>query len=128
MLEHVADPAAFLAEAHRVTKKGGSLIAAAPFLFYLHGMPHDYRRYSPDGLALAIEAAGFSVVEKKAVGGIIAFLSSLFFAPLFHMLKFLPVWTLYPLFVSVVPLAWLDTVLDTSSRLPANALVVGIKE
>jgi SAM-dependent methyltransferase len=58
-LEHVRDPALFLAEAHRCLRPGGKIILTVPFSARWHYIPHDYWRLTPSGLRLLLEQAGF---------------------------------------------------------------------
>jgi SAM-dependent methyltransferase len=67
VLEHVADVSAVVAEIARVTKAGGHVILAVPFLQPFHQCPQDYRRYTADGLAALGEAAGLEVVAINPV-------------------------------------------------------------
>ncbi len=50
VLEHIANPAAAVAEFHRVLKAGGSVFCTVPFLQGYHEDPVDYRRYTGPGL------------------------------------------------------------------------------
>jgi SAM-dependent methyltransferase len=50
MLEHVRRPYAVAKELERVTKKGGCIYTATPYMFPLHPSPKDYSRWSIDGL------------------------------------------------------------------------------
>lgn len=127
VLEHTPDPGAFLDEAYRVLKTNGRLIVTTPFLFYLHGLPNDFFRYTPNGLALLVNRSGFTIIKQSGAGGLLAFVAMVFFVALFHAIRFLPVWCLIPLLLSVVPFSWLDAALDTSSRFPANVIVVAEK-
>jgi SAM-dependent methyltransferase len=63
VLEHVPDPAAYLAEAFRLLKKGGMFYLTTHGSYPDHGCPHDYRRWTAHGLKLDLEKAGFSVVR-----------------------------------------------------------------
>jgi SAM-dependent methyltransferase len=65
VLEHMLDPAAALAEFHRVLRKGGYLLVTTPFMLGLHDAPHDYYRYTKYGLAHLIRGAGFKVISLK---------------------------------------------------------------
>jgi SAM-dependent methyltransferase len=66
ILEHLAEPRAALAEAHRVLRPGAVLCGSVPFLFPLHGDPDDYARYTVDGLRLLL--AGFEDVAVEPHG------------------------------------------------------------
>lgn len=61
-LEHVADPAAFLAEARRCLRPGGQIILTVPFAARWHYVPHDYWRFTPASLRMLLEGAGFTEV------------------------------------------------------------------
>ena len=60
VLEHVSDPAAYLAEAFRLLRPGGKLLLSTHGTFPDHGCPHDYWRWTSDGLALTLKKAHFS--------------------------------------------------------------------
>jgi SAM-dependent methyltransferase len=67
-LEHVPNPAGFLAEVHRVLRPGGRLILTVPFAARWHYIPHDYWRYTPSSLRNLFEAAGLGDVVVHARG------------------------------------------------------------
>ncbi len=50
VLEHVIDPKAVAVELERVTKPGGLIHVASPFLFPWHPSPSDYTRWTIEGL------------------------------------------------------------------------------
>ena len=58
-LEHVVDPPAFLAEAHRCLRPGGRLVLTVPFAARWHYIPNDYWRFTPSALRILLERAGF---------------------------------------------------------------------
>jgi SAM-dependent methyltransferase len=60
-LEHLREPERALAEVRRVLKSGGMAIVTTPFLIPVHpGNGYgDYYRWTPDGLALVLQRAGF---------------------------------------------------------------------
>jgi SAM-dependent methyltransferase len=67
-LEHVDDPAQFLAEAFRVLKPGGRLVLTVPFSARWHFVPYDYWRYTPASLDMLLRGAGLADVEVYARG------------------------------------------------------------
>lgn len=68
LLEHLSDPARALSEAHRVLRVGGSFIGYVPFLVKYHADPHDYFRYTHQGLRVLFERAGFSDISIQFIG------------------------------------------------------------
>jgi SAM-dependent methyltransferase len=61
VLEHVGDPKIYLAEALRLLKPGGTLLLTTHGTYPDHGCPHDYWRWTSDGLHLELTRAGFQV-------------------------------------------------------------------
>ena len=72
VLEHVADPAAYLAECFRVLRPGGRLLLSTHGIFILHPDPIDYWRWTSDGLRHVVEAAGLRVVRFEGIIGMAA--------------------------------------------------------
>jgi len=66
VIEHVEDPAALVGEIHRVLRSGGHLLLTSPFLYPIHGDPHDYRRLTETSLRRL--TADFSRVEISVSG------------------------------------------------------------
>lgn len=52
VLEHVTRPQDVVAEAIRVLRPGGKLYAEAPFIFFFHGYPSDFQRFTLEGMRL----------------------------------------------------------------------------
>jgi SAM-dependent methyltransferase len=67
-LEHVREPAMFLAEAFKCLRPGGRLLLTVPFAARWHFVPHDYWRFTPSALKQLLEAAGFDEIEVLARG------------------------------------------------------------
>ena len=61
VLEHVPEPANYVAECFRVLKPGGFLVLTTHGLFEDHGCPYDFQRWTADGLRLLLERAGFQI-------------------------------------------------------------------
>jgi len=60
VLEHVQRPLAAAANIHAMTKPGGWAMIATPFLFRVHARPHDYNRWTPQGLKQVLVEGGFA--------------------------------------------------------------------
>ncbi len=61
VLEHCRDAAVHLAECLRVLRPGGRLLLTTHGTYQDHGCPHDYRRWTADGLREDVTSAGLSV-------------------------------------------------------------------
>jgi len=88
VLEHTVRPWDAFAELHRVLDDGGTLLLSVPFIFYLHGAPFDFFRFTRHGITRLAEDAGFRVESLVLNGGMFHFIlnmpsviiSSLFFS------------------------------------------------
>ena len=67
VLEHLPDPAACVAQAHRLLKPGGVMLASVPFLYPVHADPYDFQRYAPEGLRRLFR--DFASVDVQPMGG-----------------------------------------------------------
>lgn len=63
VLEHTDHPWRVVNDCFRVTRPGGRCLLTAPFLFPHHASPHDYFRFSHEGLASLATDAGYVVDE-----------------------------------------------------------------
>lgn len=63
VIEHLAEPQAFLNECFRIVRPLGQLFVTVPFMWHVHEAPHDYFRYTRHGLEYLLTKAGFSVVS-----------------------------------------------------------------
>lgn len=68
LLEHVFQYQAVLNNAFDALRPGGRVIGSVPFLFNVHGSPHDYFRYTGEALSKMFDAAGFEVVVIEELG------------------------------------------------------------
>jgi SAM-dependent methyltransferase len=63
VLEHVSEPDLAMGEVARVLVSGGTLLGSVPFVWPVHGDPHDYYRYGADGVRHLLRSFG----EKEIV-------------------------------------------------------------
>ncbi len=68
-LEHVPAPGLVLEEFHRVLRPGGDLWLVTPLLWEEHQKPHDYYRYTSDGLRLLLQSGRFEIRSLQPAGG-----------------------------------------------------------
>lgn len=64
-LEHLADDQLALDEMVRVLKPGGSAHLLVPFLYRVHGHPHDYHRHTAHGWNLMLRRAGIPDADQR---------------------------------------------------------------
>ena len=85
VLEHVRRPGAAVTEILRVLVPGGHAIFSVPHLSRRHELPHDYQRYTQEGLNALLVDNNFDVLELVPYGGMLSFvhhqLSSLLILP-----------------------------------------------
>ena len=72
VLEHVEDPALYLAECFRVLRPGGRMLLSTHGIFVYHPDPVDLWRWTSEGLRRAVEDAGFLVVRFEGIVGLAA--------------------------------------------------------
>ena len=72
VMNYLPEPEALVAEAWRVLKPGGILIAEFTQMRPHDPKLHDYFRYTSEGAAWLLEHAGFEIVESRPIGGLMA--------------------------------------------------------
>ena len=72
VLEHLENPQTVLKECHRVLRKHGQLIISIPFLYMIHSDPHDYLRWTPEGIRKELINVGFEVKQVLPMGSLFA--------------------------------------------------------
>lgn len=70
VLEHVARPWLALPKIREIIHPGGWMVVTTLTSFPIHGFPDDYYRYTPSGLKLLLEDAGFKNVATENAGHI----------------------------------------------------------
>ncbi len=68
LLEHLSDYETAVRESFRVLRSGGKVVGVVPFMFNVHGSPHDYFRFTASALELIFKQAGFSGIRVQALG------------------------------------------------------------
>jgi len=68
VLEHLPDAERALREAARVMSPAATLVISVPFLYPLHDAPYDFQRWTPRGLAAALERQGLIVASSQTIG------------------------------------------------------------
>jgi len=65
---HIPNPFLAIKELFKIVSNGGWVIWGAPFFAQFHGIPNDYQRYTPSGLAELAYHAGFEITTIYAPG------------------------------------------------------------
>ncbi len=61
VVEHLAEPATVVGEVHRVLQPGGYFFCQVPFMIGYHPGPHDYWRFTKEGLAQLFASPGWAI-------------------------------------------------------------------
>lgn len=126
VLEHTAEPWRAFAELRRVLSDTGEIVLSVPFLFYLHGAPHDYFRFTRFGVRRLAEDNGLAVEYLKGTSGIFHFLLNIPSIVISSALFFLRVPFLIPLFSRLFSFVarFCDSKVDPQGLFSMNILVV----
>ncbi len=90
VLEHVWDVGSYLGEARRVLRQDGWLLLSTHGSWLYHPHPHDYRRWTAEGLQREVESRGFRLVRMEPVVGPLAWTTIFRSLGAAHVLKPLP--------------------------------------
>lgn len=127
VLEHVPRPWDAIAEFRRLLLPGGHLILSVPHLSRRHELPHDYFRFTQDGIRSLCEAAGLEVIELQAYGGLFSFLHhqmSFFINGIFGMLPLIGSLFMFLNAGLSIFFRFLDSVIDRAHLYPSGVIVV----
>ena len=134
-VEHVPDPFRAVQEMGRVMRNGGRLYLQVPFVIGYHPGPHDYWRFSREGIRVLVERAGL-LCEKVVIcvgpgTGAYRILVELLAGIGARMLP--SSYTFWKALNAVLfyPLKWLDGWLSLGTqqdRIPGGYLAIGRKE
>lgn len=119
VLEHLNDPLRALTEVNRVLIKGGYLALTTVQYWHTHDHPHDYFRYTKQGLEYLCKKSGFKVVDIWSIGGP--------FLVVFHAIELnLPgIWRTIFSILFYRPFDWLDWIVFKHNDARVNPDSVG---
>jgi SAM-dependent methyltransferase len=79
VLEHTPDPQRAVDNIYALLRPGGFAVISVPFLVRVHNEPSDYWRFTPAGLRVLVERAGFEVVSQGDWGNRASVVANLWF-------------------------------------------------
>jgi len=131
VLEHVRNPWQAMKEFRRTLKPGGKLYLQLPFMIGYHPCPHDYWRFTGEGIEELALSTGFRILDQRESVGTatghyrvaVEFMAILFSALIPALYK--PAKALFAL--GLYPVKWLDPLLQRSRerhRIPGGYYVV----
>ena len=113
VFEHVEKPELGLQECHRILKKDGTAIFSMPFLYPIHGAPHDFQRWTEYKWKKELERVGFRIEKIEITGRFFM----VFCDMIKHFIKSLPSVLRYPCYM-------LYPILDLLVSLDDTAIIV----
>jgi SAM-dependent methyltransferase len=87
VLEHVEKPWVMVSQIGRITKSGGICIMTAPFMIPFHADPHDFFRYTKEGIESLFKNEGFDIVESGTYGKTFSVFSEMIHFSIFNPYK-----------------------------------------
>jgi len=100
VLEHVAEPGKAIREFRRVLSPGGTVHLVVPCQWEEHQRPHDYFRFTSNGIRHLLECEGFRVRRIEPIGGFFWMLGRRLMAVLSFVQKGWR-WILFPILAPV---------------------------
>lgn len=79
VLEHTEDPLRAVQNLFSLLRLGGYAVVSVPFLVRVHNEPGDYWRFTPAGLRVLLERAGFEIVSEGDWGNRASVVANLWF-------------------------------------------------
>ena len=86
VIEHLKTPGLLVSELARCVKPGGKTIHMVPFLYHFHSSPHDFSRFSHQGLRELFSS--FKVLDVRNVSGPVSYFTLGFVEFLSSLLSF----------------------------------------
>ena len=126
VLEHVWDVVTYLREARRALRKDGWLLLSTHGAWLYHPHPHDYRRWTGEGLQREVEAQGFRLARMEALVGPLAWTTVFRSLAVAHLLRRIPLigaLLLPPVTVALNLWAWLEDQVTPAHITANNACV-----
>lgn len=74
VLEHLPNPSLALNEFYKVLKPDGNLILTVPHLSCYHDLPHDYYRFTIEGISFLLSQSGFKTITALGSASILSFI------------------------------------------------------
>ena len=106
VIEHLPNPEKAVSELFRTIKPAGLVYAEIPFIGAYHMAPHDYQRYTINGIELLFNRHGFILEEKGICSGPItalvlllqhAIIEAIPWGPPQYVVRLILTWILHPL-------------------------------
>jgi SAM-dependent methyltransferase len=126
VLEHVWDVVTYLREARRALRQDGWLLLSTHGAWLYHPHPHDYRRWTGEGLRREVEAQGFRLARMAALVGPLAWTTVFRSLAAAHLLRRIPLigtLLLPPVTVALNLWAWLEDQVTPEHITANNACV-----